>query len=241
MTPLKPLKQVATWHPMTSHGALRVCWFSTFFAWKKHDSKAFNRLGALTWNFTSTGTSVFGIAPYQKQLPWPSLQLGTMMPFLILKLLKGGHAKGGSCRLQLPWPCSARSSSSSPLTTWVNSSPRASTPHGWTCRSPRLIFVRPWSVHTDRVNSVAWSEDGRWLISGSDDKSVRLWEPATGDLWQTLDGYQKVVKSVDIKRPSMSTALRSYYFWQQRVDQSLDFRNSQGIFSWLIKTSLTSL
>src|SRR5205807_1156620 len=34
--------------------------------------------------------------------------------------------------------------------------------------------------HSDKVRSVAWSSNGAHIVSGSDDKTVQMWEAATG-------------------------------------------------------------
>ncbi|EFJ40133.1 hypothetical protein VOLCADRAFT_100103 [Volvox carteri f. nagariensis] len=42
--------------------------------------------------------------------------------------------------------------------------------------------------HSDIVNSVSWSPDGRTLASGSDDRTIRLWDASTGECTATLEG-----------------------------------------------------
>ena len=74
----------------------------------------------------------------------------------------------------------------------------------------RLSFkhtVRLWDVatgrdiltltgHTDDVNSVSFSPDGKTLASGSDDDTIRLWDVATGRDILTLTGHTDDVNSV---------------------------------------------
>jgi WD40 repeat protein len=50
--------------------------------------------------------------------------------------------------------------------------------------------------HTDVVDSTSLSPDERYIASGSRDKSVRVWEAATGELVTTLEGHEDEVRSV---------------------------------------------
>jgi len=52
------------------------------------------------------------------------------------------------------------------------------------------------SMHLGLVNSVSISPDGRWALSGSWDKTLRLWELATGRSLRTFEGHTDRVNSV---------------------------------------------
>lgn len=52
--------------------------------------------------------------------------------------------------------------------------------------------------HMSDVHTVAFSPNGRLIASGSDDQTVRLWDPATGALLHTLRGHSGRVVAVTL-------------------------------------------
>lgn len=50
--------------------------------------------------------------------------------------------------------------------------------------------------HSHPINSVAFSPDGKRIVSASDDWTVKIWDSRTGSLLHSLEGHQKVVESV---------------------------------------------
>ncbi|MCG3149697.1 MAG: Serine/threonine-protein kinase PknD [Verrucomicrobiae bacterium] len=61
-----------------------------------------------------------------------------------------------------------------------------------------LTQASPPSKDRPRVESVAVSPDGRWGLSGSSDKTLRLWDLASGQSVRTFEGHSDSVESVAI-------------------------------------------
>jgi hypothetical protein len=50
--------------------------------------------------------------------------------------------------------------------------------------------------HTEDVTSVSFSGDGKLIVSGSDDRTVRVWNAVSGELLHILEGHTEEVRSV---------------------------------------------
>ena len=47
--------------------------------------------------------------------------------------------------------------------------------------------------HSDSVGSVAWSPDGKYIASGSDDRTVQVWEVTTKRRVVTYSGHSSSI------------------------------------------------
>ncbi|MEG4326884.1 serine/threonine-protein kinase [Microcoleus sp. herbarium5] len=99
-----------------------------------------------------------------------------------------------------PSPVVTSSPSSSPRdvsspTPVVTSSPSSSPSRS---SLENVSLVKTLTGHSKWVQSVAISPDGQTLVSGSEDRTIKIWNLATGNLIRTLSGHSIWVRSVAI-------------------------------------------
>ncbi|KAG4427203.1 hypothetical protein IFR05_017314, partial [Cadophora sp. M221] len=80
-----------------------------------------------------------------------------------------------------------------------------------------LEWIADWSValqtlegHSNWVSSVAFSPDGKQVVSGSGDETARLWDAATGALLQTLEDHSNSVGLVAFSPDGKQVVSGSY-------------------------------
>ncbi|MBW4522204.1 MAG: TIR domain-containing protein [Scytolyngbya sp. HA4215-MV1] len=64
--------------------------------------------------------------------------------------------------------------------------------------------------HQDWVGSLSYSPNGKTIASGSSDKTIKLWDAATGKLLHTLEGHQNPVWSVSYSPDGKTIASGSF-------------------------------
>jgi WD40 repeat protein len=61
-----------------------------------------------------------------------------------------------------------------------------------------LVLERSLTGHASFINSMAINQDGKTLVSGSADSTIKIWDMETGQVLRTLTGHTGYVNALDI-------------------------------------------
>jgi WD40 repeat protein len=111
------------------------------------------------------------------------------------------------------------------------------------CRSVRRGFGELLTLkgHSGRVQSVAFSTGGRYLASGSEDMTIKLWDTATGKDIVTFKGHSGVVRSIafspDGKRLASGSWDKTIKLWDTVTGKEL--LTLKGHSDWVRSTAFS--
>jgi Tol biopolymer transport system component len=92
------------------------------------------------------------------------------------------------------------------------------------------------SGHSGAVTTVAFAPGGRTLVSGSTDKSLKIWDAGSGQILKTMTGDSDTVSSVAYlpsgKRIISGSYDRSVVIWDADTGEAIRTLRSEQTYSW---------
>lgn len=120
-------------------------------------------------------------------------------------------------------------------------------------RFPRKSLLGAWEDkvllgHSGGITSVSLSLDGQYALSGSQDKTLKLWNMAKGECFETFEGHEKEVTSVflssDARYALSGSEDKTVKFWNVETGECLQtFKGHTNIVTsvWMSSDSKFAL
>ena len=93
------------------------------------------------------------------------------------------------------------------------------------------------SAHTEEINTLTFSSDGKSLVSGSDDETVKLWDTQTGGVVRTFSGHTGLVQSVSISADHAKIASgsndKTVRLWDVQTGECHQIIEQQGFVTYV--------
>jgi WD40 repeat protein len=115
----------------------------------------------------------------------------------------------------------------------------------WDCAASKLVPT-VLQGHQGMVLSVAYSPSGRFLASGSHDRTIKIWDTITGDCLQTLQGHTDHIAQLAfiteqrLLSGSYDLTLREWN-WAANTSQILPFNDADFILGMTLTPDRTRL
>ena len=100
----------------------------------------------------------------------------------------------------------------------------------WDARSGSLI--RTLTGHTERVRTVVFTPDGRYLLSGSRDKTLRLWRGDNGDFIKVLGTSNRHIRGLSVTPDSTRVVTGHGWRTGPRVSHVIEIPSGRNIVSF---------